>query len=306
MLELRVHGPPRAMTSVSDMLAGLEGARHLTWIDGGDQSGRAVVTVELAAEAADPALDGLKRLGVPAEDIALVRLDVIRPGARSRERANLLWADLVGRAAEYARPVARFLVFMGAAGVIAGYGVIYNNGILIVGAMAVAPDLLPIAACCIGLVLRRGRLVWRALITLAAGLGFTGLVAGVLTALLDLLDLLPSGFSVDVGVLEGLTTVNSSTFLVALAAGVAGMLALESRASAAVGVAISVTTVPAASYLGVAAGVGDISKAAGALAVLAINIVMLITGGTLTLAVQEHMTRRAARRAEVTLPAARA
>jgi uncharacterized hydrophobic protein (TIGR00271 family) len=306
MLELRVHGAPEAMDSVAEMLSELRGARHLTWIDAGARNGRAVVTVELSAEAADPALDGLSGLGVPAEDIALLRLDVIRPGARSRERANLLWADLVGRAAEYARPVARFLVFMGAAGVIAGYGVIYDNGILIVGAMAVAPDLLPIAACCIGLVLRRRRLVWRALLTLGAGLGFTGLVAGVLTVLLDLLNLLPSGFSVDVGVLEGLTTVNSSTFLVALAAGVAGMLALESRASAAVGVAISVTTVPAASYLGVAAGVGDISKAAGALAVLGINVAMLILGGTLTLAAQEALARRAASQSEVRVPAARA
>ena len=44
---------------------------------------------------------------------------------------------------------------MGVAGVIAAYGVIYNNGILIVGAMAVAPDLLPIAASCVGIVLAR-------------------------------------------------------------------------------------------------------------------------------------------------------
>ncbi len=223
-----------------------------------------------------------------------MRLDAIQPGARSRERANLLWADLLGRAGEYARPVARFLVFMGVAGVIAAYGVIYNNGILIVGAMAVAPDLLPIAASCIGIVLRRGRLVSRAFLTLAAGLAVTGLVAAVLTALLDLLDLLPASFSVErAGVLEGLTTVNSSTFMVAIAAGIAGMLALESRASSAVGVAISVTTVPASSYLGVAAGVGEIGKAAGALAVLGINIAMLVTGGTLALMVQEGLARRA-------------
>ena len=55
----------------------------------------------------------------------------------------------------------------------------------------------------------------------------------------------------------------------AFAAGVAGILALETRASSAVGVAISVTTIPAAAYLGVAAGVGEESKAWGALAVLA-------------------------------------
>ena len=50
----------------------------------------------------------------------------------------------------------------------------------------------------------------------------------------------------------GLTTVDVATVGVALAAGVAGMLALETRASSAVGVGISITTIPAAAYLGVA------------------------------------------------------
>ena len=92
------------------------------------------------ADAADPALEALSGLGVPSEDVTLLRLDAIQPGARSRERANLLWADLLGRAGEYARPVARYLVFMGVAGVIAAYGVIYNNGILIVGAIRLGAD----------------------------------------------------------------------------------------------------------------------------------------------------------------------
>jgi Domain of unknown function (DUF389) len=96
-------------------------------------------------------------------------------------------------------------------------------------------------------------------------------------------------------VLHGLTTVNSSTFLVALAAGVAGILALETRASAAVGVAISVTTIPASAYLGVAAGVGEVGKAAGALAVLGVNVAMLLTGGTLTLLTQRALSRRGSR-----------
>ena len=55
------------------------------------------------------------------------------------------------------------------AGVIAAFGVIEANEILIVGAMAVSPDLLPIAATCVGLVGRRYRLAWRALVTLPSG-----------------------------------------------------------------------------------------------------------------------------------------
>jgi Domain of unknown function (DUF389) len=70
------------------------------------------------------------------------------------------------------------------------------------------------------------------------------------------------------------------------------MLALETRASAAVGVAISVTTIPASAYLGVAAGEGEVDKAAGALAVLGINVGMLLLGGSLTLIVQRALAHR--------------
>ena len=42
---------------------------------------------------------------------------------------------------------------------------IYANGIPIVGAMAVSPDLLPITAICIGLTMGRTRLVGRAMWT---------------------------------------------------------------------------------------------------------------------------------------------
>jgi hypothetical protein len=54
-------------------------------------------------------------------------------------------------------------------------------------------------------------------------------------------------------------------------------------------VAISVTTIPASAYLGVAAGVGQIDKALGALLVLAVNVVMLLTGGSLTLLLQRRL-----------------
>jgi uncharacterized hydrophobic protein (TIGR00271 family) len=170
--------------------------------------------------------------------------------------------------------------------------VINVNGILIVGAMAISPDALPIAAACIGLVSRRFALAGRALATLALGLGATALAAWILTLVLDVLGQLPSGFQVGESALSGLTSVNATTIGVAAAAGVAGMLALETRASAGVGVAISVTTIPAAAYLGVAAGVGELDKASGALAVLAVNVAMISVGGAGTLLAQRRLMRR--------------
>jgi hypothetical protein len=74
------------------------------------------------------------------------------------------------------------------------------------------------------------------------------------------------------------------------------MLALGTRAKGSVGVAISVTTIPAAAYLGVAAGMGEIGKAAGALGVLSMNIAMMVVGATVTLAVQRRLRDRAGAR----------
>ena len=118
----------------------------------------------------------------------------------------------------------------------------------------------------------------------------TCLTALVLAALLDLFNGIPADFTVGESSLADLTTVNSAIVGVALAAGVAGMLAVETRASAAVGVAISVTTIPAAAYLGVATGVGEAGKVPGTLAVLVVNVTLLLVSGVATLVVQGVVT----------------
>jgi uncharacterized hydrophobic protein (TIGR00271 family) len=210
----------------------------------------------------------------------------------------VVWADLLSQAGANARPLARFLVFMATAGVIAAFGVIYANTTLVVGAMAISPDTLPICAAATALVLGRWGLAARAVATLLVGLGCACMVGALLTFVLHTLDLGPTELSPsDRAFLAGLSTVNISTPVVAFAAGVAGILAFETRASSAVGVAISVTTIPASAYLGVAVGVGDAGKAVGALAVLGINVTMLLIGGCLTLVTQRALARREARAA---------
>jgi uncharacterized hydrophobic protein (TIGR00271 family) len=259
------------------------------------ESGRSLVTADLPDDAVDTVLALVRGLGVPAEDVALVRLDSIGPSARDGPLRSVVWADLLNQAGANARPVPRYLVFMAMAGVIAAFGVIYEETTLIVGAMAISPDTLPVTAAATALVVRRWRLAGWAVLALVCGLGVACLVGGVMTFVLNAFDLLPKGFEPGQGgFLSGLSTVNISTPLVALAAGVAGMLALETRASSAVGVAISVTTIPASAYFGVAAGLGEMSKAAGALLVLGVNVAMLLVGGCLTLVAQRALARRAA------------
>jgi len=270
---------------VAERVDAVPGSRHVLVMRNGGV-GAALVTADVSGDAADAAIAVVRELGVPAEDVELLRLDSIGPATASRPLGGVVWADLLTQAGANARPLARYVVFMAAAGVIAAFGVIYDNQILIVGAMAVSPDTLPITATCTALVLGRWGLAGRALATLAVGLVVAGVVAGGMTAALDALGLLSAGFDVADSGLQGLQTVNVSTPIVAFAAGVAGMLALETRASAAVGVAISVTTIPASAYLGVATGVGEESEAMGAVLVLAINVVMLVVGGCVTLIAQ--------------------
>jgi uncharacterized membrane protein len=64
------------------------------------------------------------------------------------------------------------------------------------------------------------------------------------------------------------------------------MLAYETAGSAAVGVAISVTTIPAAAYFGDAIALNGYQDALGGLTVLGVNVLSIIVASTLTLMLQ--------------------
>jgi uncharacterized hydrophobic protein (TIGR00271 family) len=288
VLQLRVYGEPAAMAAVAERLDALPGMRHVRLAESASR-GTALVTVDVRAEAADRALTTLDALGVAADDIALVRLDTIGPGAAAGDVTGLVWADVLGQARARARAGARYVILMAAAGVIAGLAVVNDSSTLIVGAMAISPDLLPVTAACTGIVFGRRRLFVRGLAALVAGLAVSGAVAAVVAAFLDGFGLMPAGFSLH-EYSAAQTHVNTTTILVAVTAGVAGMLAVETRASAAVGVAISVTTIPAAAFLGVALGIGELRNSLSALAVLGVNIAMMLIGGSATLALQRALT----------------
>jgi uncharacterized hydrophobic protein (TIGR00271 family) len=288
MLQLRVFGDASTMAEAAERLAALPGARHVSVISDG-RAGNALVTADVRAAAADAALATVRGLGIAGEDATLLRLDAVGSRLSDDEPVTLVWADLLGQARVNARTAVRYLVFMAVAGVIAAFGVIDQDEILIVGAMAVSPDLLPVTAACTGLVLRRWRLIRGGLVSLLVGLGVACLLSAAVTGLLNLLNLLPADFVPHEIGLASVQHVEAETILVAFAAGVAGMLAVETRASSGVGVAISVTTIPAAAFLGVAAGIGQLTKSLSALGVLGANIALMLVGGTLALAVQRKL-----------------
>jgi uncharacterized hydrophobic protein (TIGR00271 family) len=301
VIRLEVFGESEAMNAVARLLDANDEVGRIR-CSATTKPGYAVVVATVHPRAVDELLADLRRLGVPDQEVTLTRQEVL---GRSRGRgaeAGLVWEDVLGMAARNSRPIARYLAFMLVAGVIASYGVVEYNVILIVGAMALSPDLLPITAVGVGLIDRRPRLAGRALVTLVIGMAFVSGAAAASAYAQDQFDLIPAGFNIDSTVLGSLTTVNNETIVVALAAGVAGMLALETRASSGVGVAVSVTTIPAAAYFGVALGLGERGDALGALEVLGTNVAMLVIAASGTLVLQRWLARRAALKREREAP----
>ncbi len=260
------------------------------------EAGQTVFVADVEPAAADELVGAIEDLGISVDDYVLTRVDVVAPqqlhltGHRAID--GLAWVEVMGQARANSWPLARYLALINVAAVIAALGVIVNSSILVVGAMAVSPDLLPICATCVGIVAGRRRLALRAFATLTLGLGLVVVTAMILSALLKWTGYLPAGFKVEHSSLHTLAHLDYSTVLVAAAAGIAAMLSFESGAAAAVGVAISVTTIPASAYLGVAIGGGGVGQAGGALAVLAVNVALLLLTGSLTLLVQRILPNR--------------
>ncbi len=298
MLRLRSSVDAGRAERFGDLLRDLEGVRRVVQQPDEASATSAIVFVaDVEPAAADRLVAAIAELGIGVDDYLLTRVEVVAPLRRHLGGEDgiegFAWVEVMGQARANSRPLARYLALINVAAVIAALGVINSSSILIVGAMAVSPDLLPICATCVGLVGRRTALARRSFVTLTLGLALVVVTAGVLAAALKGVDLLPAGFDVEDSSLSSLAKTDYSTVLIAFAAGIAAMLSFESRASAAVGVAISVTTMPASAYLGVALGTGGGGEALGALVVLLINVSLLILSGSLTLLVQRWLTRRA-------------
>lgn len=296
MLRLRSSVADHRAEEFGALLRGHDGVRRVVQQPDEAQAQASVFVADVEPHSADVLVERIDELGISVDDYVLTKVEVVAPLHRHHHGEGgidgFAWIEVLGAAKANSRPLARYLALITVSAVIAACGVISSSSILIVGAMAVSPDLLPICATCVGLARGERRLARRAFVTLLLGLGLVVVTATVVSALLSLFGLLPDGFEVEQSSLSTLAKTDYSTVLVALAAGVAGMLSFETRASAAVGVAISVTTMPASAYLGVALGAGGIDHALGTLLVLALNVTLLIASGTATLLVQRRLPNR--------------
>jgi uncharacterized hydrophobic protein (TIGR00271 family) len=297
MLRLDSFVPPELVDDVSATLIGLPGVRHVT-TGAPTADGMVALSAEVDGSSADAFIERLAHLGIASDDLTLWRVPGIQPlgwhrRTRSEESDVQVWAEIVGRADENAKLAATYLVFMVSAGIIAGIGVLTGSAVLLVGAMAISPDLLPISATAIGIVERRWQLAVKAIRVLLIGLATGALGAFAVTVVLRLFNRIPEDLRLaDTAMGEALTELGPGSLIVAAVAGVAGMLAFERPGGAAVGVAISVTTIPAAAYVGAAMAMGRDDPMWGALMVLLANVTMLILASSTTLSLQRRARRR--------------
>jgi uncharacterized hydrophobic protein (TIGR00271 family) len=295
VLRLRLAVEEHRADTVTEALEGTGGVYRIVALSPERAGTGVVLAADVMPSVADQVVELIRDWEVEDADYLLTRQDVVAPNpphGRLAGGEEFAWIEVMGEARTHSRPLGRYLALMAVAAVLAAIGVITDNPILIVGAMAVSPDLLPVCAACVGFVARRRPLVRRALVTLLLGIALTWAVAAGVAWGLQATGILTADFQVHDSALHGLAKIDYSTVLVALAAGVAAMLSFETRAASAVGVAISVTTIPASALFGVSLGLGEVRVSWGASGVLAVNVALLLLSGTLTLAVQRWLTSR--------------
>jgi uncharacterized hydrophobic protein (TIGR00271 family) len=192
-----------------------------------------------------------------------------------------------------------FYILLAIAGLIGAVGILTNSQILIVGAMVVGPEYNAIMGVALGIDKRARRPVLRGLLALLAGFS-----AAIIVTLLFALAIRWSGhtpklYSIGVRPVSSLIdSPNLFSIVVAVLAGIVGVVSLtEARASALIGVFISVTTIPAAADVGLSIGYGSWSEARGSAFQLLLNVVVLIAVGALVLRIQ-RIIWRARERAE--------
>ncbi|MET9799328.1 DUF389 domain-containing protein [Streptomyces sp. NPDC006368] len=312
MLHLRLIVPADRTDEVVRTIEKRVGTTHLVVLAGAarDPSGD-VVECDVAREAGDELINDLCALGIndsgaiSVDDVGLSlskRAEKAEKDAPGEGADAVVWEQLTEATHEESTLSVTYVAFLSLATMIAACGVVLDNAILIVGAMAVGPEFGPLAGICTALVQRRPRLAVRSLVALVVGFAMAmaltvvfslGMNAtGLFTATMLHGDRPNTGF---------IYAPDWFSFVVGLLAGAAGTLSLTSAKSGAlVGVAISVTTVPAAANAAVALGYGDLVQTKGSVEQLLLNLLAIIVAGTLTLLTQKYFWARQRRR---TLPA---
>src|SRR5262249_35970262 len=132
LLQLRVSGENTRLNGLATWLENSGQARNTVLLPAVHNVHYGHLYADMESDAATAVLTYLDQNGVPADHIAVLRTEDIGPAIPRGRDSSLVWVDMVDLARRNARPLARYVVFMIVAGIIAGYGVITVNSTLIV------------------------------------------------------------------------------------------------------------------------------------------------------------------------------
>ncbi|MEU1467555.1 DUF389 domain-containing protein [Streptomyces sp. NPDC005761] len=303
MLHLRLLVPADRTDEVTDLLERTVGTTHLAVLPGvaRDPVGD-IVLCDVAREAGDELIAELRRLGldrygaITVENMDLTlsaRADRAEEAAPGEGADAVLWEELVEATHDDSTFSATYVAFLAVATMLAACGVMLDNAILIVGAMAVGPEFGPLAGISTALVQRAPRLVWRSLTALIGGFAAAMLLTVAFAWLMNAFGLFDEAMiEADRPNTAFVWQPDWMSFVVAFLAGIAGTLSLTSAKSGAlIGVAISVTTVPAAANAAVAFSYRDYGQMTGSIQQLLANLGGIVLAGTLTLLAQKALWR---------------
>lgn len=311
MLHLRLITPSEKTDEVVLLIEKTVGATHLVVLpDAARNPAGDVVMCDVAREAGDELLAGLRELGIDTSgSIAVETIDLSLSDRAEKAEADapgegadaVLWEHLSDATHEESTLSVTYLAFLTLATMIAACGVVLDNAILIVGAMAVGPEFGPLAGICTAIVQRRPRLALRSTNALLVGFAVAMTLTVGFSLFMDAVDLFSEQqLKADRPNTGFIYAPDWFSFVVAVLAGIAGTLSLTSAKSGAlVGVAISVTTVPAAANAAVALSYGDTKQTWGSTEQLLLNLLAITIAGTATLLTQKWLWSKQRKRANV-------
>lgn len=165
-----------------------------------------------------------------------------------------------------------FYILIALSAVVASVGLLKDNIAVIIGAMVIAPLYGPNAALAVGTSLGDVRLIGDSLKGLALGLGLALGVSAAVGVALPVDASVPS--------IAARTVVGYTDVVLALAAGAAGAFAFTAGlARALTGVMVAVALLPPVAAFGLLLGAGQLSLAAGAILLTAVNVICINLAG---------------------------
>jgi uncharacterized hydrophobic protein (TIGR00271 family) len=291
MLRVRVVSPPDSTEQLIDRLSANPGIRNLVVLPGAARrpTGDAV-QFDLLTQFANPVLRELRAppFGesgtVVVEDVDVTDTAPADGGGSGNARFGEIapvWQIVESKIQAGGVYPPSFFILLIIAGLIGATGILTNSQILVVAAMVVGPEYGAIMATALGIDKRDRRAVRGGLAALLAGFAMAVLATCLFGLIIRGLGQTPRLYELGVRPVSSLIdSPNLFSIVIAVLAGIVGVVSLtESRANALIGVFISVTTIPAASDMGLSAAYGSWSEARGSTFQLLLNVVLLIAVG---------------------------